>query len=394
MKSVFIITPFFSPNVGGVEVHLDDLCSYLNKRDINAYVITYQPITVNRRGLDYEKRGTVEIHRFRWFGKNLLFKLEKKYFLNFLYISSGLFLYSLYFLIPRVNKVDTIHAQGINAASIAVILGKIFRKRIVVSLHTIYRLSKQPRLLSFVRAILNMSDKILVLGEYGKLDLESAGINSQKVEIYNYWVDRERFFIEDRQIVRSRLSLPSNKFIGLFVGRFVEQKGLRIVAEALKKLNQDDFLFLFIGDGPEKIYLDKLSKVNNNILYLGIKSNQEIVNYYNASDVLLWGSIDNSYLGRVCIEALYCGLPIIAPNHCRILDVDCDILPETLPSSVGFLVPPQPSELIKILKCLLGQQSRLDSMRTACRDFALKHYGQENAKKIIVSYKEELMSIN
>lgn len=385
-NNILILTPFFSPNIGGVEAHLDSLCEYLSKNNKNVYVVTYKPITINKPALTFEQRGNIEIHRYPWFGRNLFHRLEKHFFLNFLYISSGLFLYSLYFLIMRGKKVNVIHAQGLNASAVSLVLGKIFHKKVVVSLHTIYRLEHNKRLSPFVKFILNRLDKIFVLGKQGKVDLEAAGINPEKIEVYNYWVDKEKFTIKDTLEARRALNLPLDKFIALFVGRFVKQKGLQIVTRALKALNQKEFLFLFIGHGPEKVYLDELMKVNNNVLYLGPKSNEVLIDYYNASNVLLWGSIDNSYLGRVCIEALYCGLPIIAPNRCRILEVDYEITDETLPKAAGFLINHEPVELTNTLKEIFVRQEELKGMRSACREFALEHYGLNNADKILNSY--------
>ena len=40
---VLILSPFFSPNIGGVESHLDDLVSALDKREYKVFVQTYSP---------------------------------------------------------------------------------------------------------------------------------------------------------------------------------------------------------------------------------------------------------------------------------------------------------------------------------------------------------------
>ena len=46
-QSVLIITPFFSPNIGGVETHLDDLVDALDKNGYKVYVQTYSPLTTD-----------------------------------------------------------------------------------------------------------------------------------------------------------------------------------------------------------------------------------------------------------------------------------------------------------------------------------------------------------
>ncbi|MEI6632129.1 MAG: glycosyltransferase, partial [bacterium] len=116
---ILMITPFFSPNVGGVEAHLDSLCEYLSKKDKSVYVVTYQPITVKRKGLYLERRGSVEIRRYPWFGKDLFSKLERHFFLNLFYISTGIFLYAFSFLLLKGRKIRVIHAHGLNAALVS-----------------------------------------------------------------------------------------------------------------------------------------------------------------------------------------------------------------------------------------------------------------------------------
>ena len=45
MYKSLIITPFFRPNVGGVETHLDDLVYELNNLNFRTLVLTLSPVT-------------------------------------------------------------------------------------------------------------------------------------------------------------------------------------------------------------------------------------------------------------------------------------------------------------------------------------------------------------
>lgn len=65
---------------------------------------------------------------------------------------------------------------------------------------------------------------------------------------------------------------------------------------------------------PLKGAIEKRIKNNNNAIFLGPKRGVELVDYYNAADALLWGSIDTHYLSITIMEALHCGLPILAPR--------------------------------------------------------------------------------
>ena len=73
---VLILSPFFTPNIGGVESHLDDLVSALDKREYKVFVQTYSPITTRDVVWEpREKKGdSIEITRYGWVGKNLFHK--------------------------------------------------------------------------------------------------------------------------------------------------------------------------------------------------------------------------------------------------------------------------------------------------------------------------------
>ena len=92
MKGILIISPFFYPNIGGVETHLSDLVKELSKK-YKVFVHTYSPITTqNTSWQKKEKSKNLVIFRHGWFGKNLFHKLEKYSILQFLYLTPYLFL--------------------------------------------------------------------------------------------------------------------------------------------------------------------------------------------------------------------------------------------------------------------------------------------------------------
>ena len=57
MKKVLQLTVHFSPNIGGVETHLDDLVKALVKRKWEVFVLAYQPLVAKKGWKLYEKDG-------------------------------------------------------------------------------------------------------------------------------------------------------------------------------------------------------------------------------------------------------------------------------------------------------------------------------------------------
>lgn len=387
-KRILILTPFFSPNLGGVETHLDDVCEYLRKRDFKIYVITYQPLTTKAKGLRVEKKENLEIRRFPWFGYNWFPNLEKIPFAVFLYLTPGLLFFSTLFLLKNRKKIDLIHAHGLVAALIGLIGSKIFHKEFIVHLHTIYRLRQRPLLAFFVRCLLRYADTVLAVGEVGREDLVGIGLQSWKVKSYIYSVNYDLFKPLDKKVCRQRLGLPLDRFIALFVGRFVDQKGIKVLVESIRYAHQD-ILFVFIGEGPNKKYIEEISVDFKNVLFYGSVPNNKLVYHYSAADCFSWGSVDGDIIGKVCIESLLCGLPVIVPNRVELFGVTKKVNLSVLPEGVGFLIEPDAKVLAGKLNFLLENRHILEEMKANCRKFAEENYEFKNINLIIKSYLRE-----
>lgn len=145
-QTILIISPSFSPVSGGLETHLDDLCAYLKRRDYCIYVITYQYLEKKAKIVE---GSNPKIIRIPWFSYNLLFKLEQYPLLYFMYLAPTLLAMSLLFMLRHRHEVNIVHAHGLVTAVIAALLKKIFKKRTIVSLHTIYHLNRRSKLLNF-----------------------------------------------------------------------------------------------------------------------------------------------------------------------------------------------------------------------------------------------------
>jgi len=384
-ESILIISPFFNPNIGGVETHLNDLCNYLIKSNYNVVVLTYQPLITKIKAPKVEKNEHLTIYRVNWFGHNLFNKLERIPLIQFLYLTPGLFCKTFVFLMKHHNEINVIHSHGLIASFISGFWGRIFSKHTVVSLHTMYRLANRPLLAPIVKFILKMNNRILVLSKEGKQDLEYIGLDGYKIDVYTYWIDQNKFSLKDKNKCRRKRDLPENKFIVLFVGRFVEQKGVKLVCEAIKFCGNDT-LFLFIGEGPDEIFIKELSKLRENVKLVGKVNNKEMPDYYGSSDILAWGSIDAGYLGRVCVESISCGLPLIAPNQCIYFSIPREVTTQDLNPDIGILIEPKPYTLARTIEFFKDNPAELKKLAANTIKYAQKRYSENNAKKITQVY--------
>ena len=193
MKEILLTSIAFSPNVGGIETHFDDLVSELDKKNWKVWVLTYKPITTKVWAPFFEKRGkNIIIYRIPWF-RGLFYKFVKKPLFEIVFLTPGLFFALPFLLLSYTNKVQVIHSHGLVAGFISVFWAKIFRKKVVTTTHSIYHFPKSGLYRNFARWIFDKSDSVLTLSEQSKIELVALGINENKIKVFTYWIDLNCF---------------------------------------------------------------------------------------------------------------------------------------------------------------------------------------------------------
>ena len=377
-KGILILTPFFSPNIGGVESHLDNLVTALDEKGYRVFVQTYSPLTTENtlsKKLEYLGNST-KIFRHKWIGKNLFHKLENHPVLDFLYLTPYLFFRSLLFMIANSKKIETIHAQGLNAGVIGVFLKVIFRKRLLISLHAVYPQLKKNSLTTLLTNLI-LSNAEIVLGMSNAVINQFKKLETKKIEVkrYLYWIDIDRFKPMNKGDAR-KISGIKNHFTILFVGRLIQIKGVELLIDIAKELKYAQFVF--IGTGPLDILLKKSSEKISNVNFLGQVRNIDMPVYYNSADILCFPSLYEEGLGRVSMEAVACGIPVVASNVGGIS--------ETVNENISLLVKPTHDNLKNALINLYQDENRLKKMASFCREYALKNYSKNNVNYITKYY--------
>jgi len=373
-RRVLILSPFFSPNLGGVETHLDDLSEYLMKNDYDVSVITYQPLTTDAKGKSLERKENLEIHRVGWIGYGLFHRFEEYPLIQFLYLTPILLMYTLYFLLKNRGSVRFIHAHGMNAAFIANIARKIFGLNYVVSMHAIYHFDRKPILSTLCYWILAPAIQIFCLAERSRQDLIHTGLPQEKLSLYVQWVDQSVFTPRDKTECRKKTGLPDG-FIVLLVGRLIEKKGTLVLADVAKTL--PEIKFVFVGDGPTRGELETLSKTHTNIIAVGKVPKMEL--YYGAADMKAVPSQYEEGFARVVLESLSSGTPVIASNK--------GCLPEMITPDVGAVIDPSVENFRQKIKFIYDNPGELERLANNCRKYAVENFSEKNAEHIVSFYR-------
>jgi len=119
----------------------------------------------------------------------------------------------------------------------------------------------------------------------------------------------------ERHVKRREIGVPEDCFLLLSVGELNENKNHQIIIKALAKLKNPDIHYIIAGVGDKKDYLIELAKklaVSEQVHLLGYRNDIPELNY--SADVFCFPSMREG-LGLAAIEAMACGLPIIAAEN-------------------------------------------------------------------------------
>ncbi|WP_169053826.1 glycosyltransferase family 4 protein [Agromyces sp. H66] len=116
---------------------------------------------------------------------------------------------------------------------------------------------------------------------------------------------------EERTAASAMIGLPEDLMLALFVGHEFERKGLPLVMEALR--HAPEVGLVVVGGTPAMIrQADGLARhrgVADRVAFVG--RHLDVVPFYHAADVFVLPSYYESS-GLVFLEALACGLPVVA----------------------------------------------------------------------------------
>ena len=203
---------------------------------------------------------------------------------------------------------------------------------------------------------------------------------------------------EVRNIVRSGLGFSNNDFIYIFIGRLVNDKGLGELADAIRKLENEnlEIKLLLIGeiDGEDDaLAKDKFNYLmqSKNVKYIGVQS--DIRPYLMASDVLVFPSYREGF-PNVPLEAGALGLPAIVTNingSNEIIEdgVNGKIIQAPLDNK-GTRVNDITIELYTMMKWFYYHPEEVKRMGENARPIICERYEQHNVWKALLEYYKQL----
>jgi glycosyltransferase involved in cell wall biosynthesis len=146
------------------------------------------------------------------------------------------------------------------------------------------------------------------------------GFSRSRARIIPPGVDAVRFSPNPgaREEVRASLGWNDEVPVVGFLGRFVREKGVMLLTEALERVDTP-WRALFIGSGPlERALQAWAGRYGDRVAIRTTVRHEDVPRWLNAMDVLCAPSQTMAHwreqFGRMLIEAFACGVPVIASN--------------------------------------------------------------------------------
>ena len=113
------------------------------------------------------------------------------------------------------------------------------------------------------------------------------------------------------------------------------------------------------------------------MLVKGIRG-QELIPYFQAADIFVIPSQYEEAFGKVIIEALSCGTPVIGAKK--------GAIPDILDESVGRLVMPDVQNIKREIIYLYENNAELEKLTANCRKYAQDNFSITNIDNIKKHY--------
>jgi len=282
-------------------------------------------------------------------------------------------------------KPDVIHAQHIwIISSIAV----DYNIPVVITCHgsDIMGYNASERFHKYAYKAAEGCKKIISISHNNKNDIINIFKDqSYKVELMPNGYNPHVFYKEDidkKEVLKSFGIDKEFEKIVCFAGRLTKNKGIDILLKSAENYEKDNILTLIAGDGQEYEHLYPLKEKLNlkNVYFLGDQNQDSLRKIYNISDICVVPSREEAF-GLVALEAIACGVPVIATKVGGIPDI---ITPE-----VGILIEKENiQELAQEVNNILNGCKKFDTKYL--QEYAKGNYTQESLMNKLLRIYEEV----
>jgi glycosyltransferase involved in cell wall biosynthesis len=254
----------------------------------------------------------------------------------------------------------------------------IRRKPLVITAHgTDIDSGTRPAWKPWVVLALRRACRVIVVSQFLADRLaENYGLAQapgREFVVVNMGVDTEQFTPGDRGELKAAAGLPLDVGHLLFVGNFVEQKGVTDLARALVLLKERGVAFraTLLGHGSEMAEVRAVCDPLGDLVHFrGVVPHEQLVDVFCSADLFVLPSRREGVGLLVCLESLACGVPVACGRAGGLPEIVHD-------KDNGVLFEPgSPEGIADAIQALLGDRVELARLAANARASALP-YGEE-----------------
>ncbi|HAH50519.1 MAG TPA: hypothetical protein DCL80_04315 [Balneola sp.] len=327
------------------------------------------------------RSDNIEIHRIQ------VWEFFKSTSLNF-FLKYFFFQFFVLLKLSRSN-IDVINAHNLSVLPVSVLL-KIFKKsKLVYDPHELETEVHNSRGLKrkygkwIERKLITFADEIMVVNESIKNWYEN------EYDISNIYVVRNVPNIELKKSAKAQnkfrevFNISEEKIIFLYQGLISSARGIDVILNAFKEVNDDKVLVL-MGFGPD---VDRIKKdfVNNENIFFHDAVSKKVLGTYTMSADVGFSLIENSCLNHYyCLpnkafEYYFSKIPQITSNFPELNKLVCE-------NSFGWCIEPNSDSLSNLLNKI--NKKDVEAIKNNLRNSKKFYSWEEEEKQIIMLYRD------
>lgn len=289
--------------------------------------------------------------------------------------------------IIKQNEYDIIHCHtpmGSVIARLAAVSARKKGTKVIYTAHGFHFFKGAPFINWVIyypieRLLAYITDVIITMN---KEDYKRARkFRAKRIEFVNgVGLDLNKFTVslpEEKQAIREELGLKEKDIFAISVAQLIKRKNHIVLIQAIAKLANANFHLFICGDGVQLEELKEEARklgVEGQVHFLGFQ--KDIYRLCSSADLFLFASLQEG-LPVAVMEAMACGLPIIASN----IRGNQDLIDN---GKGGYLVAPTNVDGLKKRICaMLEHPEKLNSM---------KEYNLKKVKNYSIDFVVEQMA--
>jgi glycosyltransferase involved in cell wall biosynthesis len=369
----------FLPSVGGIQIVTYEQSKRLLQKSFDLKIVTNRIQTPKKYVFD---GINVECYE----SMNMGFRLGIPYTIPTIP--------SLPVFTKNIKNSRIIHAHGhpYLTSLIAGKLTKYYEKPFVLTQHNtfidynnIFNYIEKVNDLTVGKETLRHADKIITVSNATKEYVLSLGANPNKIKVLHNGVDLNRFkpLPTVKEETRKKMGIPKNAKVVLTVRRLVYKNGVDTLIDAanLAVKKKQNIVFIIAGKGPDMVRVQSQIEqlgLEKNIKLTGFVADQDLHLYYNTADLFVLPSKSGEGLPLVALEAMACGLPVIATNVGGINEI--------MVKNFGKLVPANnPEALADAIVELVDINNETEELRAIVEE---QYSWDKNVAQLLEIYEE------